>query len=247
MALQPYEAMVTASRDSMAFVNSTYTYLAVNPAYCEEFGRTQEEILGHTVVDVVGEAFFETTLKPHLDGCLAGESMAFSFWWNSPSRGRRHVDARYDPHFEDDGSVSGIILDERDTTVPTLTKQQLERSVVALEVANRNLEAFSDSVAHDLKTPMLIVTNFSHYLRESLSDSLDEEQSSDLQRVHYAGLQMVHTINDLRDLANVSRSEIGRDEVDLTSLGRGIMDDLTALKPDRHVVFNAEPLGTRRF
>ena len=114
--LQWYRSMVTASSDLMVFLDSTYTYRAVNQAYCDEHQRTQEEILGRTVSDVFGEETFHATLKPHLDRCLSGEQVTFEFWWDSPRRGRRHVEARYDPFFGDDGSVSGIVVDARDTT-----------------------------------------------------------------------------------------------------------------------------------
>jgi signal transduction histidine kinase len=170
-----------------------------------------------------------------------GEAVAFAFWWNSPSRGRRHVDVRYDPFFEDDGSVSEILVDVRDTTEQTLTKEELERSVVALEVANRDLEAFGDSLAHDLKTPLLTVTNFSYYLNESIGNSLDEQQADHLQRIQGAGQQMIQIIDDLRDLADVDRVEIRPDEVDLTSLAQGIIGDMRALAPDRKVGLEAEP------
>jgi len=239
--LDRYRSMVTASHDLMVFVDPTYTYRAVNPAYCAEHMRTEDEIIGHSVVEVFGEALFEGTLKPRMDRCLSGEAVAFAFWWNSPSRGRRHVDVRYDPFFEDDGSVSGILVDVRDTTEQTLTKEELERSVVALEVANRDLEAFGDSLAHDLKTPLLTVTNFSYYLNESIGNSLDEQQADHLQRIQGAGQQMIQIIYDLRDLADVDRVEIRPDEVDLTSLAQGVIGDMRALAPDRKVGLEAEP------
>ena len=239
--LKAYSSMVTTSRDLMVLLDSTYTYRAANPSYCAEHRRTPEEIIGHTVGDVFGEEFFEGTLKPRLDRCLAGESVAFSFWWNSPSRGRRHVDVRYDPFFEGDGSVSGVLVDVRDTTVQTLAKEQLERSVVALEIANKDLEAFSDSLAHDLKTPLLTVTNFSYCLQESLGNVLDEQQEGHLERIQSAGQQMMKMIEDLRDLADVGRVDITQDDIDLTSLAQGIVDDLRALAPDRDVIFEAEP------
>ena len=239
--LQSYESMVKASRDLMVFVDSTYIYRAANQAYCDEHRLTRKEIVGHKVAEVFGDAAFEKTLKPKLDRCLAGGSVAFDFWWNSPSRGRRHVDVQYDPHFENDGSVSGVLVNVRDTTEQTLTKEQLERSVEALEISNRDLEDFSDSLAHDLKTPLLTVTNFSHYLDESLGGKLDEQQADYLQRIRYAGQQMMHIIDDLRDLADVSRADIREDDVDFTVLGRTIIDDLSALTPDRNVVFEAEP------
>jgi PAS domain S-box-containing protein len=239
--LQWFKSMVTASSDLMVFVDSTYTYRAVNQAYCDEHGRTQEEILGHTVPEVFGERAFETTLKPHFDRCLSGEQVTFGFWWDSPSRGRRHVDARYDPFFEADGSVSGVVLDGRDTTERKQIEEQLEHSVAALEAANRELETLSDSLAHDLRSPLLIVTNFSHQLHETLGDSLGEQEAEDLQRILAAGRHMMHIVDDLRDLADVNRFEIARRKVDLSSLARGIIDDLSLLVPDRDVRFEAEP------
>ena len=88
---------------------------------------------------------------------------------------------------------------------------------------------------------MLIVTNFSHHLHESLGDLLGPEQEEDLQRVLTAGQHMMHIIDDLRDLADVNRIEIRRVEVDLSSLGREIIDDLRALVPERDVGFEVEP------
>ena len=52
--LEWYRSTVTASSDLMVFIDSTYTYRAVNQAYCDEHQRTQEEILGHTVAEVFG-------------------------------------------------------------------------------------------------------------------------------------------------------------------------------------------------
>ena len=239
--LQWFKSMVTASSDLMVFVDSTYTYRAVNQAYCDEHQRTQEEILGHTVAEVFGENAFETTLKPHLDRCLTGEQVTFEFWWNSPSQGRRCVEARYDPFFEADGSVSGVVVDARDTTERKQIEEQLEHLVAALEAANWELETFSDSLAHDLRSPLLIVTNFSHQLHETLGDSLAEQEAVDLQRIRAAGRHLMNIVDDLRDLGYVNRTEITRRDVDLSLLAREIIDDLRVLVPDRDVRFEAEP------
>ena len=240
-ALRWYRSMATASSDLMVLVDPTYTYRAVNQAYCDEHQRTREEILGHTITDVFGKEMFEATLKLHLDRCLKGEHVSFDFWWTSPSRGRRHVDARYDPFYEADGSVSGVAMNLRDTTDRKRSEEEQERSLVALEAANRELELFSASLAHDLRNPLLIVTNFSAHLEEALGDSLDHQLSDDLQRIRAAGGHMMHILEDLRDLADVTRGEISRDEVDLSSLGREIIDDLRALVPDREVRLEVEP------
>ena len=123
---------------------------------------------------------------------------------------------------------------------------KLEEIVRELEAANQELQAFSDALAHDLRSPLLIVTNFSHQLHESLGNALTDQQKDDLQRIRAAGLHMVHIIDDLRDLSDVNRAEITRSEVDLSSLARGIINDLCVLVPDRDVTFEAEP-GIKAF
>ena len=240
-ALQWHKAMVTATSGLMVFVDDTYTYRAVNQAYCDEHRLTQEEILGCTVADVFGEEAFQTKLKPHLDRSLSGEEVVFGFWWNSPRRGRRHVDARYAPFFGDDGSVSGVLVEVRDTTDQKQIEQYHERSVAALEAANQELEAFSDAVAHDLKNPLMTVTQFSEYLDKAVGEVLTEPLKDYLKRIRAASRHMTHIIDDLRDLADLTRAEIREENVDLSSLGHEIINELRALVPGRDVRFEAEP------
>ena len=92
----------------------------------------------------------------------------------------------------------------------------------------------------------MIVTNFSHQLQEALGGSLDGEHRNYLERISSAGRHMSHIIDDLRDLADVNRTDISRVEIDLSALGREILDDLSSLAPDRDVRFEAEP-GIKAF
>ena len=77
----------------------------------------------------------------------------------------------------------------------------------------------SDALAHDLKGPLLTMTQFGEHLHEAASDSLDEQQGDYLQRIRTAGKQMTRIIDDLRDLAEADREEITQEEVDVSSLG----------------------------
>ena len=140
-----------------------------------------------------------------------------------------------------DAVASGLNMLSEELHANVVERTKLEKIVKELEVANQELQAFSDVLAHDLRNPLLIVTNFSHQLHEALGDSLDEQHKEDLQRIRAAARHMVHIVDDLRDLADVNRVEITRREVDLSSLARGIIDDLSVLVPDRVVRFEAEP------
>ena len=103
-----------------------------------------------------------------------------------------------------------------------------------------SLEAFHDALTHDLRSPLLIVTNLAQQLRETLGDSLGEREADDLQRIRDAGRHMIDIMDDLRDLGDVSRVEISREEVDFSTMGQDIIDDLGTLAPDRSVLFEAE-------
>ena len=121
-----------------------------------------------------------------------------------------------------------------------MERSKLEDIVKELEVANQELQSFNHALAHDLRNPLLIVTNFSHQLHEAIGHSLDERHKDDLVRIMAAGRHMVHLIDDLSDLADVNQVKINRGEVDLSSLARGIIDDLRVLVPDREVRFEAK-------
>jgi light-regulated signal transduction histidine kinase (bacteriophytochrome) len=140
-----------------------------------------------------------------------------------------------------DAVASGLNMLSEELHTNVVERTKLEKIVKELEAANQELKAFSDVLAHDLRNPLLIVTNFSHQLREALGDSLDEQHKEDLQRIQAAGRHMVHIVDDLRDLADVNRVEITRRKVDLSSLAREIIDDLSVLVPDRNVRFEVEP------
>ena len=115
-ALRRYEQIVSASSDLLAFLDATYTYQAVNSAYAEAFGKTKEDIVGRKVSEVISSEVYLARIKPHLDLCLSGRRVSFQHWLDLPGKGRRCLDMHYDPFYEADGALSGIVADIRDIT-----------------------------------------------------------------------------------------------------------------------------------
>ena len=139
-----------------------------------------------------------------------------------------------------DAVASGLNMLSEELHNNVVERSKLEDIVKELEVANRELQSFNHALAHDLRNPLLIVTNFSHQLHEAIGHSLNERHKDDLQRIRSAGRHMIHLIDDISDLADVNQVQINRAEVDMSSLARGIIDDLRVLVPDRDVRFEAE-------
>ncbi|MGH7852322.1 MAG: sensor histidine kinase, partial [Candidatus Binatia bacterium] len=118
-------------------------------------------------------------------------------------------------------------------------RDELEERVIErttqLEVANKELESFSYSVSHDLRAPLRSIDGFSQALFEDYGDKLDAQGRSDLQRVRAATQRMAQLIDDMLNLSRVSRGEMRRETVDLSSMVKNIAEDLKAAEPDRKV------------
>jgi len=104
-----------------------------------------------------------------------------------------------------------------------------------LERKNKELEAFSYSVSHDLRTPLRSIDGFSQALLEDYADVLDAKGKGYLQRVRSAAQRMAELIDDLLDLSRVGRAEMVRAEVDLSQLASRVLADLGKRNPARAV------------
>jgi len=122
--------------------------------------------------------------------------------------------------------------------------------VAELERKNRELEAFSYSVSHDLRTPLRGIDGFSRALLDDYQDKLDATGVNYLRRVRAAAQRMGELIDDLLELARVGRTELHRDHVNLSSMAEAITTSLAQRDPHRHVVVEIsnghEALADRR-
>jgi PAS domain S-box-containing protein len=116
-------------------------------------------------------------------------------------------------------------------------EERVRMRTTELETSNKELEAFSYSVSHDLRAPLRSIDGFSHILLDEYQDKLDDEGKDFLARVRTASQQMGILIDALLQLSRVSRSEMKRDEVNLSEIVNSIAADLRKNAPERQVEF----------
>lgn len=121
----------------------------------------------------------------------------------------------------------------------TLEQRVAERTA-QLEAANKELEAFSYSVSHDLRAPLRHINGFSQALLEDCADKLDETGKGYLQEVREASQEMAQLIDDMLQLARVTRSEIRREAVNLSELASEIVADFQKIESERAITVNIE-------
>jgi signal transduction histidine kinase len=141
--------------------------------------------------------------------------------------------------------VTNLVTMQRGLTLLAHQGEQLRETTERLADANGELEAFSYSVAHDLRAPLRSLSGFSQALLEDYGDRLDGDGQDYLRRIAAAAQRMGALIDDLLRLSQVSRSPIRREPVDLSALAGRVVATLRQAQPDRRIAVRiADGLST---
>jgi light-regulated signal transduction histidine kinase (bacteriophytochrome) len=121
-------------------------------------------------------------------------------------------------------------------------EQRVLQRTAQLEVANKELEAFSYSVSHDLRAPLRAIDGFSRILLEDYGDKYDAEGKRLLNIIRSNTQKMGELIDDLLALSRLGRKEIDVSDIDMDSLVKSLFDELGLDTDKREVEFNIKPL-----
>jgi signal transduction histidine kinase len=111
----------------------------------------------------------------------------------------------------------------------------VEERTTALTAINRELEAFSYSVSHDLRAPLIAFDGLSKTLLDDYGDRLDKKAKDYLKRMRTASQRMTSIFDGLQTLFRLTSGEIRREQLDVTALANEIVAELKAGSPDRKV------------
>jgi signal transduction histidine kinase/HAMP domain-containing protein len=210
-AEERFRALLETAPDSIVIANDAGGVVFVNAQTERLFGYSRNELLEQKV---------EELLPPP---------------GPSPERvGRRKdgtefpVEISSNPLATDEGLLVTSAI--RDISARKRMENELKNS-------NRELEAFSYSVAHDLRAPLRGINGFAGALMMDAADKLDEEGRDYLRRIAAAAERMGNLIDALLALARVTRAEVRREAVNLSRLAEAVIGQLRASQPERVVEF----------
>ena len=107
--------------------------------------------------------------------------------------------------------------------------------ITELEQTNRELDAFSYSVSHDLRAPLRAISGFAQILEEDYADVLDSTGRAHIERICNGAVRMTALIDDLLALSRIARAPVSSESVDLSELARAVVADLRQEHPRREV------------
>ena len=234
------QALVNSAVAGIVTMDQNGMIESFNPAAERLFGYAPEEVIGRSVAMLMPlpyknrhagylERYLETgekriigevreLLAQRKDGTIFSMELAVS-----------EVD------LGDRRTFTGIISDISDRKQ---AEEELAQRALALEAANKELDAFSYSVSHDLRAPLRSIDGFSQALLDDYSELLDKDGQEYLHRVRASSQRMAELIDDMLQLSRLTRTELSREPVDLGAIAKSIASDLQASEPQRMVTFN---------
>lgn len=251
-AVRRSQMIVQAVREPIALLNAQLCTLLVNTAFSELYGLPQEEQREQRALQEVGEgAWTDGALLQRLRDVMLHDRELWDYELVQRTVGGidRHVmvNARRLQQHEGDDPV--LLLTVSDVTARALVEQQvkelnrqLEGKVAQISDVNRELEAFSYSVSHDLRAPLRHIAGFTGKLRRHVEQHLDETAAHYLDVIGTSATRMAQLIDDLLVFSRLGRGALRLQAVDMQSLvdeARGLAESEAA---ERTIEWTISPL-----
>lgn len=211
-----------------------------------------ERLLGYSVSDIVGVPNFwmEHTHPDDRERVMAQDEAAFAerapfleteYRFQRKDGEYRWLYSYLTIEYDQEGKAVNFLGHRLDITARKTVEQALQEREARLDAANKELEAFSYSVSHDLRSPLRSIDGFSQALLEDYTGKLDSTGQEYLNRVRAATQRMGLLIDDLLNLSRITRAPMRRERVDLSRIAQEVAQELRQTQPERNVHFNIRP------
>lgn len=202
-------------------------YIAVNEQFAKTSGRKVEQIIGKTDFDIWEKEFAENYRRDDLRVMQSGRRRQIEEIQHN-STGREYwVETIKTPIRNARGEIIGTTGIAREITERKRAEIEREKLITELEAKNAELERFTYTVSHDLKSPLVTITGFLSYLEKDARAGNFDKFKNDLQRIQQAAEKMQTLLKDLLELSRIGR--IMNEPVE-TSFGEIVREALAAVE-----------------
>ncbi|MGC1375435.1 MAG: GAF domain-containing protein [Anaerolineales bacterium] len=212
-------------------------YLYVNrPTYDFDKVLKPEDLIGKTIRQVMGDTAFVD---------FAERSIHQVFETGQPLKTEYELGAEYAawwlaPEYGPDGKVLSVIASTMNITERKRMEEELQQRSTELQATNKELEAFSYSISHDLRAPLRAIDGFARIIAEDFKETFPAEAAPYFQHISDASTQMGQLIDDLLRLSRVTRVELRLFPVNLSELAASLISDLQSREPTRQIKVTIE-------
>ncbi|NMM08008.1 ATP-binding protein [Polaromonas sp.] len=249
------EVTMNSIGDAVITVTAAGTVNSFNPAAAKLFGHTADQVVGHDIKMLMPQAYrhaLDSYLEryPHTgQAYLIGLELEVTA---QRSNGEIFpMELRISEFYLEGrrqfiGSMRDIserkLARDEILALNASLEERVQQRTAQLQAANQELEAFSYSVSHDLRTPLSSIAGFSGLLGKEIAANAPSERSQHyLARIRAGASQMGELIDALLALAQLSRTSLRWDSVDLSALAHKVLSVSHEREPDRQVALDIQP------
>jgi PAS domain S-box-containing protein len=234
-----YKLITDNSGDLISLIDEQARYTYVSPSYQRVLGFADRDLVGKPIVKFIHRDDYRHVLSQwkKLENSGVGQAVARHLTASGEWRWIEAIGTRVD------NKIIGVGRDvthriENEQKIKDLNadlENRVAERTADLARANKELEAFSYSVSHDLRAPLRSIASFSMILQEDLEGKLDADSTDNLSRIRAAAQKMTELIDALLRFSRIARAELVRGDVDLTLLASNVVTELRRRDPLRQV------------
>lgn len=241
-----FERLFENAPDAIIVVDSRGVIRKVNQQVEPFFGYLREELIGQRIETLIPKRYHQAH-RQHRKGYFADPhtrkmGAGLDLYGRTRDGSEVPVDIMLSPIDTDEGTwafavIRDIAQRKQDEKAINELNDILKKQVHQLAATNRELEAFSYSVSHDLRSPLRALDGISLALLEDYFDKLDRTGQDYLRRIRTAAQSMGELIDHLLTLSRLTRTEMHPEEVDLSAMGHQVAEEIRQQDPGRMVEF----------
>jgi PAS domain S-box-containing protein len=211
------------------------TFIEANDSYTRLTGYSREELLGHNATEF--NMWADDEQRERIIRNIRQQTKMHNEELLLRTKSGEILTLLFSTEYVHIGGELNLLSVCTDITERKRAEEELRKTGARLEATNQELEAFSYSVSHDLRSPLRSIDGFSQALLEDYTEKLDETGQDYLKRLRNASQKMGELIDGTLKLSRLTRGEMQYEEVNLSELAQEITTRLQEGQPERKVKF----------
>ncbi len=249
------ESIVETVREPLVVLDTDLKVISVNPSFYQTFKVTPEDTEGMLIYDLGNHQWNISKLRVLLEEILPRNNQFQNFEVDHefPTIGRKIMVLNARQIYSKGIGAPMILLAIEDITERKQAEDEINRlnedlkhRAIELEAAYKELETYSYSVSHDLRTPLLGINGLSRVLIERYSNHLDAKGQHFLSIMHSSTQKMLQLVDDLLAFSRSEHQQMEPSAIDIGELAKGVFEELKGIIPEQTLLLDIKTLPPTR-